>query len=80
MISFIIQKLKSSLKNLRDDLEPSDPKVPILFLLLKGIKPAKPCKIDEKHLNKILTETLPLVGVKIYQKFKNPLKTIDTFF
>ncbi len=80
MNNFIIQKLKNLLKNLRDDLEPSDPKVPLLFLLLKGIEPAKSCKIDEKYLSKILTETLPLIGVRIYQKFKNPLKTIDKFF
>ncbi len=77
---FIVQKLKNSLKNLRTDLEPSDPKVPILFLSLKGIKPAKSIKIDEKYLSKILSETLPLVEVRIYQKFKNPLKTIDKFF
>jgi len=80
MNRFIVQKLKDSLKNLRNDLEPSDPKKPILFLSLTGKKPAKSCKIDEKHLNNILSETLPIVGVRIYQKFKNPLKTIDKFF
>jgi len=80
MNSFIVQKLKNSLKNLRNDLKSSDPKVPILFLLLKGIKPAKSCKIDEKKLSKTICETLPLVGIRIYQKFKNPLITIDTFF
>ncbi|MFX1339603.1 MAG: hypothetical protein ACFFDK_13405, partial [Promethearchaeota archaeon] len=67
-------------KNLRTNLAPSDPKVPILFLLLKGIKPVKSCKIDEKCISRIICEILPLVGVRIYQKFKNPLMSIDNFF
>ena len=77
---YIIQRLKDSLKNLRNDLKPSNPNMPLLFLSLKGKKPEKSCKIDEKELSKIISETIPIVGVKIYKKFENSLKTIDKFF
>ncbi len=77
--NFIFQRLKSSLKYLKTDLKPSDSNMPILYLILKGKKPLKNSKIDNKVLNKIICENLPVVEVKIYQKFSESTNTIDKY-
>ena len=77
---FIIQRLKLILKDLKCDLNPSNPSMPMLLLLLKGKKPLNSHKINEKELCKMILETMPVVGVRIYQKYENKLKTIDKFF
>jgi len=77
---YIIQRLKHILKDLRCNLNPSNPNMPMLLLLLKGKNPLNSHKINEKELSKKISETIPVVGVRIYQKFENNLKTIDTFF
>ena len=76
---FIINKLYSSLKYLNYDIHPSDPQMPILYLILKGIKPSKLCKINEKDLRKKICNNFPIVDVKIYQKFRKSLKTLDNY-
>ena len=77
---YIIQRLKHILKDLRCNLNPSNPNMPMLLLLLNGKNPLNSHKINEKELSKKISETIPVVGVRIYQKFENNLKTIDTFF
>jgi len=76
----IIQKLKKSFnlsKNYKTD--PSNIQIPVLFLVLKGKKPFYRCKIDAKELTQIICENLPVVDVRIYQKFSDFLTKIDTF-
>jgi len=77
--SFIIEKLKSSLKYLNYDLHPSIPKVPILYLILKGIEPDNSYKINEKDLKIKICDIFPIVDVRIYQKFVQSLKTLDNY-
>ena len=77
---YIIHKLKRSFglgKNYNKD--PSNIQIPVLFLVLKGKKPFYRCKIDAKELTRTICENLPVVDVRIYQKFSNFLKTLDTF-
>jgi len=77
---YIICKLKRSFdlgKNYSKD--PSNIQIPVLFLVLKGKKPFYRCKIDTKELTQIIYENLPIVDVKIYQKFSDFLIKIDTF-
>ena len=81
MYEYIIQKLKKSFdldKNLNK--KSSNIQTPVLFLVLKGKKPFYRCKIDKKELTQIICENLPVVDVRIYQKFSDFLKTLDTFF
>ena len=76
----IIQKLKKSFnlsKNYKTD--PSNIQIPVLFLVLKGKKPFYRCKIDAKELTQNICENLPVVDVRIYQKFSDFLTKIDTF-
>lgn len=75
----IIKKLKSSLKYLNYDIHPSNPQMPVLYLILKGIEPSKLCKINEKNLRKKICENFPIVDIKIYQKFRKSLKTLDNY-
>ncbi|MFX0164521.1 MAG: exonuclease SbcCD subunit D [Promethearchaeota archaeon] len=74
---FIIDKLKSSLKYLDKNVHLTNPRVPILYLVLKGIKPS--CKINNKDLRKMIYDTLPILDVVIYQKFKKCIKTLDKY-
>ncbi len=76
---FIINKLKSSLKYLNYDFHPSTPQMPILYLILKGIKPLKSCKINKKDLSLKICNKFPIVDVRIYQKFVKSLKTLDNY-
>lgn len=73
----IIDKLKSLLINLDGTIHPTNPRMPILYLLLKGIKPS--CKINEKDLRKNICDTFPIIDVKVYQKFRKSLKTLDKY-
>ena len=76
---FIINKLKTSLKYLNYKIHPFNPQMPILYLILKGIEPSKLCKINEKDLRKKICDFFPVVDIKIFQKFKSPLKTLDNY-
>jgi len=80
MYEYITQKLKKSFdldKNLNKN--PSNIQTPVLFLVLKGKKPFYRCKIDKKEITQLVCENLPVVDVRIYQKFSDFLKTLDTF-
>jgi len=73
----IIDKLKSLLRYLDNNIHPTNPQMPILYLLLKGKKPS--CKINEKDLRKKLCEIFPIIDVRVYQKFRKSLKTLDNY-
>ena len=76
---YIIQKLKQSLKTLIPNIEPSNSMMPVLFLILKGLKPSKSCNIKEKELSSLILDEIPLVDVKIYRKFTNSSKSLDKY-
>jgi hypothetical protein len=80
MYEYIIHKLKGSL-NLDEycNKNPSDIHIPVLFLVLKGRKPFYRIKIDKKEITETLCQNLPVVDVRIYQKFSDFLTKIDTF-
>ena len=78
--NYVAKKLKSRFKPI--DNSESDTRcvlTPVLFLVLKGMKPHRRCKMNTKELTNLLIENLPVVDVRIYQKFSNFLQTIDTF-
>ncbi len=76
---YIIERLKTSLKYLKRDFHPSNPQMPILYLILKGREPSKSCKIKEKDLRSKICNHFPVVDVKIYQKFVTLHKTLDNY-
>jgi len=77
--NFIINKLNSSLKYLNRNINPSNPQIPVLLLLLKGREPSKLCKINEKELRRKICNLLPVVDVRIYKKFEIILRTLDNY-
>jgi len=76
---FIIDKLRSSLKYLNHDINPSNPQMPILYLILKGKEPSKSCKINEKDLRRKICDSFPIIDVQIYKKFTIPRRTLDNY-
>ncbi|NVM16345.1 MAG: metallophosphoesterase [Candidatus Lokiarchaeota archaeon] len=80
MYECIIRKLKRSFDLCKDlDLGTENVQNPVLFLLLKGKKPFHRCKLDKKELTQRICENLPVVDVRIYQKFSDFLTKLDTF-
>ena len=80
MYEYIIHKLKRSFGlGINYNKDTSNIQIPVVFLVLKGKKPFYRCKIDKKEITQKICENLPVVDVRIYQKFSNFLKTIDTF-
>ncbi|MFX1411346.1 MAG: exonuclease SbcCD subunit D [Promethearchaeota archaeon] len=79
LYKYIIRKLKISLNNLDPDIEPSNYKMPILYLILKGSKPSNSCKINVKELSKSIISEIPIVDVRIFQKFTNSSKLLDKY-
>lgn len=79
LYDFIIKKLKYKLKHLNSTINPSDLRMPILYLILKGIKPATSCKIKDSDLSKKILEQLPVVDVRIYKQFSKASKTLDAY-
>ncbi|MFX1258814.1 MAG: exonuclease SbcCD subunit D [Promethearchaeota archaeon] len=75
----IIEKLSSSIKYLNYDIHPSNPQMPILYLILKGKEPSKSFKINEKDLRKKVCNNFPVIDIKIYQKFESSLRTLDNY-
>ena len=78
--NFILKRLKLSLNHLKTDLKPVNPQMPILYLVLKGLKPLGSSKVDIKAASKIILENFPVVDVRIYQKFSETNKKIDNYF
>jgi len=76
---YIIKKLNSSLKYLNHEIEPSNLQMPILYLILKGKRPSKSCKINEKDLRKKISENFPILDVQIYKRFQIKLRTLDNY-
>ncbi|MFX1569638.1 MAG: exonuclease SbcCD subunit D [Promethearchaeota archaeon] len=76
---YIINALNSSLKYLNYEIEPSNLQMPTLYLILKGKKPSKSCKVNEKDLRIKISEKFPIVDVQIYKKFQIPLRTLDNY-
>ena len=54
-------------------------KNPCLFLKLGGIKPFTTCKVNKKELEHLIYEQFPVVDVKIYQKYTEPVKSIISY-
>ncbi|MFX0010597.1 MAG: exonuclease SbcCD subunit D, partial [Candidatus Hermodarchaeota archaeon] len=54
-------------------------KKPCLFLKLCGVKPFNTCKVNNKELEHLICEQFPVVDVKIYQKFIEPVKSIISY-
>ncbi|MFX1548806.1 MAG: hypothetical protein ACFFB9_00500, partial [Promethearchaeota archaeon] len=77
--TFILDKLKSSLKYLNYNFHPSNHQMPVLYLILKGHEPSKSCRVNEKDLRKKICDTLPIVDVKVYQKYVKSLRTLDNY-
>ena len=54
-------------------------KKPCLFLNVGGVKPFNTCKVNKKELELLICEQFPVIDVKIYQKFTEPVKSILSY-
>ncbi|MHA2009471.1 MAG: metallophosphoesterase family protein [Promethearchaeota archaeon] len=79
LYNIVTEKLNLALKYIKPDLKHADISMPVLNLVLKGKKPLKTCKVNEKKLRKMIVDKFQIVDVKIYQKFFDNLTTLDKY-
>ncbi|MFW9947471.1 MAG: exonuclease SbcCD subunit D, partial [Candidatus Odinarchaeota archaeon] len=77
--NYITKKLKVKMNRSADELDLSNPEVPMLYLVLKGWKPLLKYKLNEKDLKTEILQSLHVVDVKIFQKFSDPIKNLNEF-
>jgi len=77
--NFIIKKLRVVINRSEDEIDPTSPEVPMLYLVLKGWKPLLKYKLNEKDLKAEILQSIRVVDVKIYQKFSDPIKNLNEF-
>ena len=77
--NFIIKKLRVEINRAEDEIDPTNPEVPMLYLVLKGWKPLLKYKLNEKDLKTEILQSIRVVDVKIYQKFSDPIKNLNEF-
>jgi len=78
LYDFVIKDIKSSLK-LNSNIDPSDWRMPQLYLFLNGIKPLKSCKIDKGELRKLICEEIPVVDLRISEDYSEQINTLKKF-
>ncbi|MFX1324743.1 MAG: exonuclease SbcCD subunit D [Promethearchaeota archaeon] len=76
----ILAKLEYKFKYINDDLDASDLRIPVLYLVLKGKRPISSFKLNERELKEKICERFPVIDVKVYQKFQDPIKKLDKYF
>lgn len=76
---FIFCKLEPIFKSQKPSEMTSNRREPSLYLVLKGKKPDKSVKINEKELRNKIYKSFPVVDVKIYQKFTNGMTNLDKY-
>jgi DNA repair exonuclease SbcCD nuclease subunit len=79
MHDYLFQKLNVLLNFLDPKLDPSELKMPIFYLILKGRKPFKSCKIKTTELSALIREKYPVVDTRIYLKFEDQIETMDRY-
>jgi len=77
--NYITKKLRVEINRSTDDLDLSNPEVPMLYLVFKGWKPLLKYKLNERDLKAEILQSLRVVDVKIYQKFTDPIKNLNEF-
>ncbi|MFX1268647.1 MAG: exonuclease SbcCD subunit D [Promethearchaeota archaeon] len=77
--NYITNKLKVEMSRSDDELDLSNPEIPMLYLVLKGWKPLLKYKLNERDLKAEILKSLNVVDVKIYQKFSDPIKKLNEF-
>lgn len=75
----IFEKLGYRFKYSNDDLDASDLRMPVLYLVIKGKKPASSFKLNSKELKEKICERFPVIDVKVYQKFQDPVRKLDKY-
>ncbi len=77
--NYITKNLKVEMNRSGDELDLSNPEIPMLYLVLKGWKPLLKYKLNERDLKAEILKSLHVVDVKIYQKFSDPIKNLNEF-
>lgn len=78
LYKFVLERLKTMLR-LDKNLKPTNPQMPLLYLKLEGLKPLKSCKIVKKDFRELIRKNLPVLDARIYEKYSDQVKTLDTY-
>jgi DNA repair exonuclease SbcCD nuclease subunit len=73
IINQLKQRIQSSFRHKKKEVDP------VLLLHLRGIEPAKNCRNKGANLRKLICNKLPFIDVRIYEKFKTPIKSLENY-
>ncbi|MHA1512116.1 MAG: metallophosphoesterase family protein, partial [Promethearchaeota archaeon] len=79
VISFITEKLMKKFSNDIENRILSPSQMPILYLVLRGNKPLFSGNLDLKSLQETILKRFPVVTTRIYEKYVEKIKTLETF-
>jgi len=79
VISFIIEKLMKKFSNDIENRILSPSQKPILYLVLRGNKPLFSVNLNLKSLQETILKRFPVVTSRIYEKYVEKIKTLETF-
>ena len=69
----------TKLQNKFNHLEKKNDKLPMLYLLLKGVKPPKTFKVDLTQLKRDILTNIPVIDVHISQKYSESAILLENF-
>ncbi len=79
IISFINEKLIKKFSNDIENRILTPSQNPILYLVLRGIKPLFSGNLDLKLLQDSILKKFPVVSIRIYEKYVEKIKTLETY-
>ena len=79
VISFITEKLNKKFSNDVENRNLAHSQKPILYLVLRGNKPLFSGNLDLKYLQETILKQFPVVTTRIYEKYVEKIKTLETF-
>ncbi len=78
--AYLVEHLKIYFKSQDIKNDQSRDNFSFLILKLEGINPFKNKNVNQKEIQKVLIEEFPIIGAKVYQKFKSRVNTIVNYF
>jgi hypothetical protein len=79
IISFITEKLMKKFSNNLSNRILSPFQKPILYLVLRGNNPLFSGNLDLRNLQDTILKQFPVVTTRIYEKYVENIRTLETF-
>ena len=77
--SYIIRTLKCAPEWREDKIKPRENNLPFLILTLRGVNPFPNREIKSRLIQSVLNEELPIIGIRIYQRYDSKPISLENY-